>query len=101
MARQQKIARSIVYAILENNEGKVRSLFARILAAIAYFFALYQLSLIKHRNDLFDKLREQWQVDDEYYKDSFGQRNGLQGKGDMGFSGSVSNECVYFTEAAD
>ncbi|KAG9559022.1 SAICAR synthase-like protein, partial [Aureobasidium melanogenum] len=89
MARQQKIARSIVYAILENNEGKVRSLFARILAAIAYFFALYQLSLTRHRNDLFEKLREQWQVDDEYYKDSFGQRNGLQGKGDMGFSGST------------
>ncbi|KAG9655731.1 SAICAR synthase-like protein, partial [Aureobasidium melanogenum] len=89
MARQQKIARSIVYAILENNEAKVRSLLARILTAIAYFFALYQLSLTKHRNDLFEKLREQWQVDDEYYKDSFGQRNGLKGKGDMGFSGST------------
>ncbi|KAI4728545.1 SAICAR synthase-like protein [Aureobasidium sp. EXF-10728] len=89
MARQQKIAKSIVYAILENNGVKLRSLLARILTAIAYFFALYQLSLTRHRNDLFEKLREQWRVDDEDYKDSFSQRNGLKAQGDMGFSGST------------
>ncbi|KAG9941209.1 SAICAR synthase-like protein, partial [Aureobasidium melanogenum] len=89
MVRQQRIARSIVYAILENNGAKARSLLARILTAIAYFFALYQLSLTKHRNDLFEKLREKWQVDEEYYKDSFCQRNGLKPNGDMGFSGST------------
>lgn len=100
MVRQQKIARSIVYAILENNGAKARSLLARILTAIAYFFALYQLSLTKHRNDLFEKLREQWQVDDEDYKDSFGQRNGLLAKGDMGFSGSVSHMPTPYKQQA-
>jgi hypothetical protein len=90
MARQQKVARSIVYAILENDGAKVRSLLSRILTAIAYFFALYQLSLIRLRNDVFKNLRNKWQVDDEDYKDSFGKKDGLQAKGDMGFSGSVS-----------
>lgn len=90
MARQQKIARSIVYAILENDGAKVRSLLSRILAAIISFFALYQLRLTRLRNDLFKKLREQWQVDDEDYKDSIGKRDGLEPNGDMGFSGSVS-----------
>ena len=97
MARQQKVARSIVYAILENNGSKVRSLLARILAAIAYFFALYQLWLTKHRNDLFEKLREHWQVDDEDYKDSFGQKNGLRSNGDMGFSGRQSKSASRHT----
>ncbi|THX13876.1 SAICAR synthase-like protein [Aureobasidium pullulans] len=89
MARQQKVARSIVYAILENDGAKVRSLLSRILTAIAYFFALYQLSLIRLRNDVFKNLRNKWQVDDEDYKDSFGKKDGLQAKGDMGFSGST------------
>lgn len=90
MARQQKIARSIVYAILENDGAKVRSLLSRILAAIVSFFALYQLQLTRLRNDLFARLRDQWHVDDEDYKDSIGQKNGLKANGDMGFSGSVS-----------
>jgi hypothetical protein len=91
MARQQKVARSIVYAILENDGAKVRSLLSRILAAIASFFALYQLQLIRLRNDIFEQLREKWQVDDEYYKDSFGKKDSLEANGDMGFSGSVSD----------
>lgn len=90
MARQQKIARSIVYAILENDGAKVRSLLSRILTAIVSFFALYQLQLTRLRNDLFARLREQWHVDDEDYKDSIGKRDGLKANGDMGFSGSVS-----------
>jgi hypothetical protein len=90
MTRKQKVARSVVYAILENDQTKIRSLVARFFAAIATFFALYQLPLIKLRNDLFLKLRNKWLVDDEDYKDSFGKKDGLQAKGDMGFSGSVS-----------
>jgi hypothetical protein len=90
MARQQKVARSIVYAILENDGAKVRSLLSRFFAAIASFFALYQLQLTRLRNDIFGQLREQWQVDDEYYKDSFGKKDSLKANGDMGFSGSVS-----------
>jgi hypothetical protein len=90
MARQQKVARSIVYAILENDGAKVRSLVSRILAAIVSFFALYQLQLTRLRNDIFGHLREKWQVDDEYYKDSFGKKDSLEANGDMGFSGSVS-----------
>jgi hypothetical protein len=91
MARQQKVARSIVYAILENDGAELRSLLSRILAAIASFFALYQLQLIRLRNDIFEQLREKWQVDDEYYKDSFGKKDSLEANGDMGFSGSVSD----------
>lgn len=90
MARQQRIARSIVYAILENDGAKVRSLLSRILTAIVSFFALYQLQLTRLRNDLFERLREQWHVDDEDYKDSLGKTDGLKANGDMGFSGSVS-----------
>jgi hypothetical protein len=70
--------------------AKVRSLLSRILTAIVSFFALYQLQLTRLRNDLFERLREQWHVDDEDYKDSIGQKNGLKANGDMGFSGSVS-----------
>ncbi|KAI5209737.1 hypothetical protein AUEXF2481DRAFT_5857 [Aureobasidium subglaciale EXF-2481] len=89
MARQQGVARSIVYAILDNDGVRVRSLLSRALAAITYFFALYQLSLTRLRNDLFGKLRERWQVDDEDYKDSFGKKDALEATGDMGFSGST------------
>jgi len=98
MARQQKVAKSIVYAILENDGAKVRSLLSRVLAAIVSFFALYQLQLTRLRNDLFNKLREHWQVDDEDYKDSIGQKNGLKANGDMGFSGSVSGS-IYLIRA--
>ncbi|KAI4823126.1 SAICAR synthase-like protein, partial [Aureobasidium sp. EXF-8846] len=89
MARQKKVARSIVYAILENDGAKVRSLLSRIFAAIVSFFALYQLQLTRLRNDIFGQLREQWKVDDEYYKDSFGKKDSLKANGDMGFSGST------------
>jgi energy-converting hydrogenase A subunit M len=98
MARQQKVARSIVYAILENDGAKVRSLLSRIMAAIASFFALYQLKLTRLRNDIFEQLREQWQVDDEYYKDSFGKKDSLKANGDMGFSGSVSVSSASYVQ---
>lgn len=90
MARSQRIARSIVYAILNGNQAKIHSLLSQLIAAIAAFFALYQLSFIRFKNNLFEQLRDKWQIDEHGYKDSFAQQGGLKAKGDMGFSGSVS-----------
>lgn len=95
MGREKGVARSIVYAILNCDQEKIRGLLSRLIATIATFFAIYQLSLTRFRNDLFQKLREKWQIDEDDYKDSFGQRDNLKAMGDMGFSGSVSVPPTY------
>ncbi|KAK4160419.1 hypothetical protein QBC43DRAFT_219921 [Cladorrhinum sp. PSN259] len=100
MGRQERIARSVVRAIVQPsvNGAKKRSRnpFAIILALFSAFFSLYQLVLRKIRPADFSNLRrEHWKLGDNDYTDSFhsgdGKRaeDGLTAIGDMGFSGST------------
>lgn len=91
--RSQRIAKSIISAILFSGLqlGQARTLVSRIFAAFAAFFVLYQLHLVKVRDDLFQRLRkETWHLDEEDYKSSFEGEEPLKPTSDMGFSGSVS-----------
>jgi len=99
MGRQERIARSVVRAILNSSgvQGRPRSRIGWILAVISVFFSLYQLALRKIRPADFAKLRrEHWEVEDDDYVYSFRprednkQEQALSAIGDMGFSGSVS-----------
>ena len=99
MGRKEKIARSIVRAIVKSNgTNKQRStLLGRILAFFSLFFSLYQLLLRKIRPADFANLRRKhWNVTDDDYVESFqaddggGEEESLNAIGDMGFSGSVS-----------
>ncbi|KAH6849638.1 hypothetical protein B0I37DRAFT_93043 [Chaetomium sp. MPI-CAGE-AT-0009] len=98
MGRKEKIARSIVRAIVKTNgTNKQRStLLARILAFFSVFFSLYQLLLRKIRPADFANLRRtHWDVTDDDYIQSFQAEDGvaeeepLNAIGDMGFSGST------------
>jgi hypothetical protein len=102
MGRKEKIARSVVRAIIKTNgTNKQRSILARILAFFSLFFSLYQLLLRKIRPADFANLRRNhWDVTDDDYVQSFQAENGgpeeesLNAIGDMGFSGSVSQSLV-------
>jgi hypothetical protein len=98
--RQRLISSSILRAIFVTKPSEEpaqanRGLLARIFA----FFAIFQLTLARYRNDLFDRLRKEiWQIEDEEYVESFrsqgkGKRTDLKSVGDLGYSGSVSNDC--------
>ncbi|KAK1756305.1 hypothetical protein QBC47DRAFT_379685 [Echria macrotheca] len=98
MGRQERIARSVVRAILNSTgvEGRPRNPISWILAVISVFFSLYQLALRKIRPADFANLRrEHWKVDDDDYVNSFRpreddkQEQALSAIGDMGFSGST------------
>lgn len=113
MGRQEKIARSIVRAIIQptiNGSQKRSSNPLRvILALFSAFFALYQLLLQKIRPADFAKLRrEHWDVSDNDYTDSFRpgedgkEEQGLTAIGDMGFSGSTfyaTNDQKYLVKS--
>lgn len=94
--RQRLISTSILRAIfvtkpVSNDEPARPGLLARILA----FFSIFQLTLVRYRNEIFRKLRnESWQIEEEEYKESFrspskGKRTDLKSVGDLGYSGSV------------
>ncbi|KAK0737163.1 hypothetical protein B0T21DRAFT_309928 [Apiosordaria backusii] len=96
MGRQERIARSIVHALVNGTKKRSSNPLAVILAIFSAFFSLYQLLLIKIRPADFAKLRrEHWDVSDNDYVDSFQPREGakeeegLTAIGDMGFSGST------------
>jgi hypothetical protein len=99
MARQDSVAKSVVYAILFGSSDKLStsnskpSLFRRIFNAFTAFFTFYQLNLIRFRDDLFSRLRTStWHLSEELYASSFeGQKptDVLEGTGDLGFSGST------------
>lgn len=101
MGRQERIARSIVRAIIRTNvngtKKKASNPLGILLALFSAFFSLYQLLMRKIRPADFAKLRrEYWDVSDDDYVDSFRPREGAKDEealtaiGDMGFSGSVS-----------
>ncbi|KAH6636015.1 phosphatidylinositol-4-phosphate 5-kinase-domain-containing protein [Chaetomium tenue] len=98
MGRKEKIARSIVQAIVKaNGTNRQRStLLAQILAFFSAFFSLYQLLLRKIRPADFGNLRRNhWGVTDSDYVEAFQTDDGgaeeqaLNAIGDMGFSGST------------
>jgi hypothetical protein len=104
MGRQEKIARSVVRAIVKTNGAKrgPRNPLALLLALFSAFFSLYQLILRKIRPADFANLRRKhWSVGDEDYVRSFQNEEGevaeesLKSIGDMGFSGSVSCSRQY------
>lgn len=101
MGRQEKIARSVVRAIVQAkangaNKRAPRNPLAVLLALFSAFFSLYQLLLRKIRPADFANLRRKhWDVSDDDYVKSFQNEDGqvdedsLKSIGDMGFSGSV------------
>jgi hypothetical protein len=96
--RQERIARSIVRALVKTNGTNKRSNspLGLLLALFSAVFSLYQLVLRKIRPADFAKLRrDHWDVSDDDYIRSFQIEEGRDGDeplkaiGDMGFSGSV------------
>ncbi|KAI0123771.1 phosphatidylinositol-4-phosphate 5-kinase-domain-containing protein [Xylariales sp. AK1849] len=103
--RESRIAKSIVFAIL-NDDGPRLSILARVLGV----FNFYWLTLQLVRVDLFKALRGFWAIRDNDYKSSFASdwKNGkkrhdvLQPLGDMGYSGSTffqTSDCVYLIKS--
>lgn len=87
--REKKISRSIVNAILHDDEADKRF---RLWRPIRTFFRLYGLILSRTRPELFRRLRNQpWGISEDEYKSSFMEDDSLIPKGDMGYSGSVSD----------
>ncbi|KAK4153576.1 hypothetical protein C8A00DRAFT_43523 [Chaetomidium leptoderma] len=98
MGRQEKIALSVVRAIIKTSGTNKRSRnpIALILALFSAFFSLYQLALRKVRPADFARLRQKhWNVSDDDYTGSFqteedrSEEESLKPIGDMGFSGST------------
>jgi len=94
--RQDRIAKSIVYAILFGSGEKLHertSFLSRFFALLTAFFTLFQLNLIRVRNDLFSSLRTtSWSLPDDDYFASFegaAPSSVLSSTKDMGFSGST------------
>lgn len=95
--RQLKIARSIVYSILNTDEhGQLRSR-PSVLRRLCRLFKLYWLTFLLVKADLFSSLRKFWLIQDKDYKYSFGsdwksakrRKDVLHPLGDMGYSGST------------
>ncbi|KIW32180.1 uncharacterized protein PV07_03741 [Cladophialophora immunda] len=85
--RDKKISRSIIFAIQQDDTSEKR---LRLWRPLKTFFALYGLLLIRLRPELFKRLRNQtWHLPDEEYRSSFGYKDSLVSKGDMGYSGST------------
>lgn len=94
--RQPQIAKSIVHAILSNEDG-LPSRPPSFLSRVFGLFNLYWLAFQLVRADLFSALRSFWAIKDKDYRASFGydekdkkkKKHALQPMGDMGFSGST------------
>lgn len=97
--RENQIAKSIIYVIINNDEDGHPIQRQTILSRLVSYFNLYWLSFRLVREDLFRNLREFWAIKPSDYKDSFtpssaASRNSnkapmLQPMGDMGYSGST------------
>jgi hypothetical protein len=102
--RQRLISRSILRAIFvtKSSEEAPRAR-SGLLARIIAFFAVFQLTLRRYRDTLFENLRNKtWQMDEEEYIESFrspskGKRTDLKSVGDLGYSGSVWDHCKFRT----
>ncbi|KIV79125.1 hypothetical protein PV11_06708 [Exophiala sideris] len=85
--REKKIGRTILRAILEDDEADKKF---RLWRPIRTFFKLYGIILTRTRPPLFRKLRNQsWGMSEDEYKSSFADDDSLVRKGDMGYSGST------------
>ncbi|KAI0895306.1 SAICAR synthase-like protein [Annulohypoxylon nitens] len=100
MARRDiLVARSIVYAILTNQEDGKPFRKVSCLKRILRFFYLYWLTFRPVQPDLFKALRGVWQINEDDYKNSFDikkqklknnkTKRALVPMGDMGYSGST------------
>ncbi|KAK8088504.1 hypothetical protein PG997_003465 [Apiospora hydei] len=97
--RENQIAKSITYVIINNDEDGRPIQRQTVLGRIFSIFNLYWLTLQLVREDLFRSLREFWAIKPSDYKDSFtpasaasrnsGKAPMLQPMGDMGYSGST------------
>ncbi|KAK8050127.1 hypothetical protein PG994_011857 [Apiospora phragmitis] len=97
--RENQIAKSIIYVIINNDEDGHPIQRQTVLGRIWSIFNLYWLTFQLVREDLFRDLREFWAIKSSDYKDSFtpasaASRNSdkappLQPMGDMGYSGST------------
>ncbi|KAK5158654.1 hypothetical protein BJ546DRAFT_978330 [Cryomyces antarcticus] len=89
MGRQTSIARSILRAVFCNSQTDKK----RLLSRIIIFLALFQRTLARFREDLFESLRiDVWEIDEDEYRESFrkpGKRSRLNPIGDLGYSGST------------
>lgn len=87
--RHSALAKSIQLAVFRDPKSVRKSLLGRILA----FFSVFYIRLIRYRNELFRKLRNDvWEIDEEEYKACFRSENKtlpLKPMGDLGLSGSV------------
>ncbi|KAH7029263.1 phosphatidylinositol-4-phosphate 5-kinase-domain-containing protein [Microdochium trichocladiopsis] len=93
--RERRVARSIVFAILNNKDDgkppKKPSLLARALRLLNLYWLTFELL----RRDLFSSLRSAWGIPETEYKASFVARgskkkkDALEPLGDMGYSGST------------
>jgi hypothetical protein len=99
MGREERIAHSVVLAIIPPADVKRQSLVRRFVAALSALFAFWQLCLYRVSPDVFADLRQdKWELDDNDYTHSFQRSEGgqeedtLHSIGDMGFSGSVGFE---------
>ncbi|KAK6842938.1 SAICAR synthase-like protein [Apiospora arundinis] len=97
--REEQIAKSIIYVIINTDENGKPIQRQTVLSRILSIFNLYWLTFQLVREDLFRGLREFWAIKSSDYKDSFtpasaASRNKkkaplLQPLGDMGYSGST------------
>ncbi|KZM19188.1 uncharacterized protein EKO05_0006424 [Ascochyta rabiei] len=94
--RQRLISTSILRAIfvtkpVSDDHTAHPGLLARILA----FLSIFQLTLARYCDQVFNRLRnETWGIEEEEYKESFrspskGKRTDLKPVGDLGYSGST------------
>jgi hypothetical protein len=87
--RDNLISKSILHAIFRDRKTSKRTVLGRILA----FFTVFQLHLVRYKDDIFKRLRDEvWEMDEDEYRESFrGQdkRGKLKSVGDLGYSGSV------------
>ncbi|KAI6083087.1 SAICAR synthase-like protein [Hypoxylon rubiginosum] len=96
--RENLIARSIVYAIINTNDDGKLTRKPSVLGRILRLFYVYWLTFRLVRHDLFKALRGVWGIQDADYRASFSfkdQSKKKKGKvallpmGDMGYSGST------------
>ncbi|EAL93699.1 hypothetical protein KXW98_008822 [Aspergillus fumigatus] len=87
--RHSALAKSIQLALFRDPKAFRKSLLGRILA----FFSIFYIRLIRYRDELFRKLRNDvWEIDEVEYKACFFSENKtlpLKPMGDLGLSGST------------
>jgi hypothetical protein len=90
--RDNLISKSILHAIFRDRKTSKRTTLGRILA----FFTFFQLHLVRYKDEIFKRLRDEiWEMDEDEYRESFrsqDKKGKLKAVGDLGYSGSVRTE---------